>query len=78
MTTDICLGDRLRIANVSMRTVGLNDTPDASDATTTLGMIKPGAIFEFEPSDEGRFFVGNADSSDLMFMYAVRRCKRKR
>lgn len=75
-TTSVCLGDPLRIANLSSRRVGLIDTPDESDASSTLGFVEPGAVFTMVVQEPGTFFI-SAAGGGLLFRYVARRCPGK-
>jgi len=74
VSTSVCLGERLRIGNVSSQRVGLIDTPEMSDASAQLGLVEPGGVFTLEPQEEGIFFISAADRDGLLFRYSVRRC----
>ncbi len=73
--TSVCLGDPLRIANVASRRVGLTDTPEASDATVSLGVVEPGAVFTLRPEDSGTFYISAAGVDGLLFRYVAERCR---
>jgi hypothetical protein len=72
--TSVCLGQSLRIANLTSRRVGLIDTPDESDASSTLGFVEPGAVFNLVPEEAGTFFISAAGGNGLLFRYVARRC----
>jgi hypothetical protein len=74
MATSVCLGQTLRIGNVSSRRVGLIDTPDESDASAELGFVDPGAVFTMEPREAGTFFISAAGVDGLLFRYSAERC----
>jgi hypothetical protein len=74
VTTSVCIGGRLRIANVASQRVGLVDTPDESDASAQLGFVEPGGVFTLEPQETGTFFISAAGRDGLLFRYSVRRC----
>ena len=74
MTTSVCIGERLRIANVASQRVGLIDTPAQSDASVELGFVEPGGVFTFQPREEGTFFISAAGRDGLLFHYSARRC----
>jgi hypothetical protein len=78
MRTSVCLGDPLRIANVSSRRVGLIDTPAESDASAQLGFVDPGAVFILEPQEVGTFFISAAGIDGLLFRYVAERCRQGR
>jgi hypothetical protein len=78
VTTSVCLGDPLRIGNVSSQRVGLIDTPEASDASAQLGFVDPGAVFTIEPQEPGTFFISAAGIDGLLFRYSAERCHRGR
>jgi hypothetical protein len=72
--TIIFLGDPLRIANSSSRRLGLVDTPEESDASSTLGSVEPGAVFTTFVEEAGTFFISAEGVDGLLFRYAARRC----
>ncbi len=78
VTTSVCFGDPLRIANVSSQRVGLIDTPAESDASAQLGFVDPGAVFTMEPQEAGTFFISAAGVDGLLFRYSAAPCPRGR
>jgi hypothetical protein len=78
ISTSVCIGDTLRIGNVSSRRVGLLDTPEASDASVSLGFVEPGAVFTIRPRERGTFYISEPDGDGLLFRYRARRCSGKR
>lgn len=74
MATSVCLGQPLRIGNVSSRRLGLIDTPDESDASAELGFVDPGAVFTMAPQEAGTFFISAAGVDGLLFRYSAERC----
>ena len=73
-STSVCLGQPLRVANLSSRRVGLIDTPAESDASSTLGWVEPGAVFTMTPEEAGTFFISAAGGDGLLFRYVARQC----
>lgn len=74
VSTYACIGETLRIANVSSRRVALIDTPESSDASVSLGFLNEGAVFTLRPQETGTFFISEPDSDGLLFRYTARRC----
>lgn len=72
--TIVCLGDPIRIANTSSRRLGLINTPDESDASSTLGPVEPGGVFTMEVREAGTFFISAAGVDGLLFRYVAERC----
>jgi len=76
-TTSVCLGESLRIANLTSGRLGLIDTPDESDASSTLGFVEPGAVFNMVVQETGTYFISAAGHDGLLFRYVARRCSEK-
>lgn len=74
VATSVCIGGRLRIANVASQRVGLVDTPAESDASVQIGFVEPGGVFTLDPQEEGMFFISAAGRDGLLFRYSARRC----
>jgi hypothetical protein len=77
VTTTVCLGQTLRVANISHATVGLVDTPEYSDADAELGIVKPGGVFTLRPKERGIFYLSASGRDGLLFRYQVERCRKK-
>lgn len=58
-----CLGGELQVANVSHANIGLQDTPNESDDTIDLGILKPGGVFRLKPKQLGVFFLSRESRS---------------
>jgi hypothetical protein len=77
-STSVCVGQKINVGNVSVKMVGLVDTPEYSDATIELGIVRPGEIFTLEPKEVGTFFISDTDSGDLLFKYTVKSCLKQK
>lgn len=77
-STSVCVGQKINVGNVSVKMVGLVDTPEYSDTTIELGIVRPGEIFTLEPKEVGTFFLSDTDSGDLLFKYTVKSCLKQK
>lgn len=73
--TSICLGDPLKIANISSKTVGLIDTPAESDASAEIGIVRADGVLTITPQETGVFLISEADKGDPLFRYEVKKCR---
>ena len=77
ISTSVCIGEPLKIANAAARTVGLVDTPEESDATASIGIVRPGDVMTITPQEVGTFYISEADADGLLFRYEAKSCRKK-
>lgn len=77
ISTSVCIGKPIRIANAAARTVGLVDTPEESDATASIGIVRAGEIMTITPLEVGTFYISEADADGMLFRYEAKSCQKK-
>ena len=74
VNTSVCIGGSIRIANSAARTVGLVDTPEESDATVSIGIVRAGNVITITPKEIGTFYISEADADGMLFRYEAKLC----